>query len=149
MNTLKINNIGIYASMVCEGHVTVLIDRPSTDFSLFQVTDFIWIPYQISVGSDLLTCPGFCDSLDDASQWWQWIQWIRWNKLPCEYKNSNYFAFPPFLGIICYSQRSLSSTSSGFSENRLLIIYYFASVAGVFYFKTKFEDTVIYGWRIQ
>ena len=35
MNTLKINNVGIYASMVCEGHVTVLIDRPSTDFSPF------------------------------------------------------------------------------------------------------------------
>lgn len=48
--------------------------------------------------------------------------------------------FPLFLGIICYSQRSLSF---GFSENLLVIIHDFTWVAGEFYFKTKFEDTVI------
>lgn len=75
--------------------VMVLIDPTVHQLtcSHFQVTDFVRMPYQIPVVSDLLTVPGFCDSLDDASQWWQWI---RWSKLPSETKNSNYFTFSPF-----------------------------------------------------
>lgn len=82
-----------------------------------------------------------------VSDWWQWI---RWKKLPCESKNSNYFTFSPF----SWNHLLFSAQCSGFSQNRLFIIYDFTSVAEInekvkcfetwgIYFKTKFEDTVI------